>query len=135
MRVFLDTNVWIAAFLTHGSCAELLEHCLKNHILLTSKHVLQEIDKNLSKKFSFPSKKIKEILLFIQQPSTLVESTRLEKPTCRDPDDDWILAGIVSGNADCLLTGDKDLLILNTFQNIPILKPAQFWLFEKEKKI
>ena len=45
---------------------------------------------------------------------------------CRDPDDDKLLEVAVIGRADCLVTGDQDLLILNPFQGIPILTPAGF---------
>lgn len=45
---------------------------------------------------------------------------------CRDPKDDKFLSLAVTANASCIITGDKDLLMLNTFQNIPIVTPAQF---------
>lgn len=45
---------------------------------------------------------------------------------CRDPDDDKLLEVAVSGAADCLVSGDRDLLILDPFEGIPILNPAAF---------
>ena len=45
---------------------------------------------------------------------------------CRDPDDDELLEIAVVGRADCLVTGDQDLLVLDPFQRIPILTPAGF---------
>jgi predicted nucleic acid-binding protein len=45
---------------------------------------------------------------------------------CRDPDDNKLLEIAVVGRADCLVTGDQDLLILDPFQGIPILTPAGF---------
>lgn len=45
---------------------------------------------------------------------------------CRDPEDDKFLALGVSGGADTLITGDDDLLILNPFQGIPIVTPADY---------
>jgi len=32
----------------------------------------------------------------------------------------------MSGNADLIITGDKDLLVLNPYQNISILSPSDF---------
>lgn len=46
--------------------------------------------------------------------------------TCRDPKDDKFLELAVSANASCIITGDKDLLILNPFRNIPILTAVDF---------
>ena len=45
---------------------------------------------------------------------------------CRDPDDDKFLETALMGRADCLITGDRDLLELSPFQEIPILAPASF---------
>jgi putative PIN family toxin of toxin-antitoxin system len=45
---------------------------------------------------------------------------------CRDPKDDKFLELAVNRHADILITGDKDLLTLGTFENIPILKPSDF---------
>ena len=40
--------------------------------------------------------------------------------------DDQFLSLATSGNADCIVSGDKDLLVLNPFHEIPIVTPAQF---------
>ena len=45
---------------------------------------------------------------------------------CRDPDDDKLLETAVMGEADCLVTGDRDLLVLSPFQGVPIVTPAVF---------
>jgi len=50
----------------------------------------------------------------------------------RDHDDDHILAAALYGQVDCIVTGDKDLLILRNIENIPILPPADFWKFQEK---
>jgi putative PIN family toxin of toxin-antitoxin system len=45
---------------------------------------------------------------------------------CRDPKDDKYLELAVSGNAQCIISGDEDLLVLNPFRGIPVLTPRQF---------
>lgn len=45
---------------------------------------------------------------------------------CRDATDDKFLELAVSGHADCILSGDADLLVLNPFRGIPIINPATF---------
>lgn len=47
---------------------------------------------------------------------------------CRDDKDNKFLELAVNGNADYLITGDEDLLVLNPFQNIAIIKPNEFLL-------
>jgi len=60
----------------------------------------------------------------------LIEPAKLASPACRDPDDDMILATGIASRADCIATGDNDLLDLKQYQGIPIIKPAEFWRFE-----
>lgn len=45
---------------------------------------------------------------------------------CRDPKDDKFLELAVNGGAGCIISGDEDLLILNPFRDIPIIKPDEF---------
>jgi len=45
---------------------------------------------------------------------------------CRDPKDNKFLELAISANASCLITGDKDLLVLHPFRNIPILNAVDF---------
>jgi putative PIN family toxin of toxin-antitoxin system len=49
-----------------------------------------------------------------------------ETRVCSDLDDNKFLELAVSGMAQYIITGDKDLLILNTYQGIPIITPAEF---------
>ena len=45
---------------------------------------------------------------------------------CRDPKDNKFLELAISANASCIITGDKDLLVLHPFRNIPILNAVDF---------
>lgn len=45
---------------------------------------------------------------------------------CCDPKDNMVLELAVAGGANCILTGDADLLALHPFRDIPILTPRQF---------
>lgn len=45
---------------------------------------------------------------------------------CRDTRDDKFLSVAINGGADAIISGDKDLLSLNPFLEIPILTPAEF---------
>ena len=52
MRVLLDTNVLIAAFVAaHGRCAEIIERCANAHELVTSAELLEEYREKLVGKF------------------------------------------------------------------------------------
>ena len=45
---------------------------------------------------------------------------------CRAPDDDKFLELALLGDADCLVTGDQDLLSMSSFRGIEILRPIEF---------
>lgn len=131
MRVLLDTNVLIAAFIARGVCSELLEHCIRNHSLISSKLLLRELEEKLADKFKFTHQEIREVAVLLRGKTEIVEPVSLDQPVCRDPDDDVVLATALVGECDCIVTGDKDLLVLERFRQIPILAPADFWRHEK----
>ncbi len=61
----------------------------------------------------------------------VVTPVSLSSPVCRDPDDDHILATAVAGNCECIISGDKDLLVLKQFGDIKIFSPSEFSAQEK----
>ncbi|MBM3702919.1 MAG: putative toxin-antitoxin system toxin component, PIN family [Actinobacteria bacterium] len=133
MKIFFDTNELIAAFIVRGTCSELFDHCLLEHKIYISQWVLDELYEKLVRKFRFPKTKVDQIVNFIRKNTEMLTYTPLSTPICRDPDDDYVLASAVSGNVDCLISGDEDLLVLKNFQGLPIIRPGDFWRFEKEK--
>jgi len=56
----------------------------------------------------------------------LVESTEVPVDVVRDPKDRAVLECAVGGNADFIVSGDRDLLVLAAYQNIVILTAEQF---------
>jgi len=135
MKVVLDTNVLIAALIARGVCSELLEHCAARHEVVGSEFILSELAEQLLRKFGYEGPEADEAVSLIRSTMKLVAPEKLEIAVCRDPDDDAILATAVAGNADCIVTGDEDLLVLESFRNIRILRPAQFARYEAEGRI
>jgi predicted nucleic acid-binding protein len=77
VRVFLDTNVWVAAFAARGLCEVLLEECLARHEVLTSALVWKELNATLTRKLAATPRVLKEIEALWQT------ATRVEDPTCQ----------------------------------------------------
>lgn len=126
----MDTNVYVAAFVSRGLCNELLEHCAEHHHIVVSEHILREVAEKMSGKFRLPPERVGSMVSLIRSRADLVDPTPSFQPACGDPDDDWILATAVAGECDCLVTGDKDLLVLERHEGIPIIAPSAFWTFE-----
>lgn len=131
MRLVLDTNVLIAAFITHGVCNELLEHCAVNHEVVLSTFILVEVEEKLAGKFGYSTREAKDVVRLLKSRFSVVIPEILERPVCRDADDDHILATAITGQCSCLITGDKDLLALKEVDGVKIVTPSDFWSMEK----
>jgi len=56
---------------------------------------------------------------------------KLDPKTRRDPNDLMVLGLVSPGNAQAVVTGDKDLLVLGNFKGVPIMTPRAFWEFSQ----
>jgi putative PIN family toxin of toxin-antitoxin system len=127
VKVVLDTNVILAAFATRGLCEAVMAVCLDNHELILSQAILDEVGRHLAGKFKMPAVRVQEVVGFLREHSVLVEPTHVPAKACRDPDDRPILGTAAAGRANCLVTGDADLLSLEQFETIPIITPRSFY--------
>jgi putative PIN family toxin of toxin-antitoxin system len=131
MNIFFDTNVLIAAFISHGRCSELFEHCMDKHRVFVSKFVLDELTEKLRKKFKYPQQDIDEAQQVILSGATVTAEANALEIVCRDKDDLHIIAAAIAANVDCIISGDDDLHVLKKVHGIPIIKPGEFWKFEE----
>ena len=132
MRLLLDTNVLVAAFVARGVCSELLEHCVRHHVVISSRPLLDELGDALTRKFHQRAVDARGAIRLLGETFTLVTPDALESPVCRDPDDDVVLATAMAGRWAAIVSGDQDLLILDPFRAIRILAPAAFWKWESQ---
>ena len=110
MRILLDTNVLVAAFATRGFCHDILQLVLAEHRLLVGETVLQELERILADKLGVPEEHVREVVGFVRAHTEVVAPVEPAPWPDADPDDRWIAASAISGRADILVTGDKDLL-------------------------
>ncbi len=127
-RLVIDTNIWISFLI--GKALQDLESLLYNkrvQILLSSEQ-LAELGSVLQRprlKKYFSESQIIEFLELIDQVTDYVDITS-SIDLCRDKKDNFLLSLAVDGNADYLITGDEDLLILREVQGIPIISYKDF---------
>ncbi len=127
MRVFLDTNVLVAAFATRGLCADVMRVVLAEHELITGEVVLRELRKALGRRIKLPPAANEDILALLREQEVVPKPRTPSEAPVRDPDDRWILASAMVGRADVLVTGDRDLLDVADKAPLPILAPRAFW--------
>ena len=130
MKLLLDTNVLVAALIARGVCSDLLEHCVRQHVVISSRLLLDELGDVLTRKFHQRAVDVRAALRLFEETFTLVAPDVLEPPTCRDPDDDVVLATALAGECAAIVTGDQDLLVLDPFRGIRVLTPSAFWKWE-----
>jgi putative PIN family toxin of toxin-antitoxin system len=130
MRLVLDANVLIAAFVARGVCAELLEHSVREHEPVTSAAILEEVRRSLVGKIKVTAAQAVRLL---RTRLEVVEPVALGAQVCRDPDDDVVLGTGVVGRCDAIVTGDKDLLDLASYRDIAIVSPRGFWSLESRR--
>ena len=126
MNVVLDANVVVAAFASRGLCESVLELCLHSHQIVLSQELLDEILRNLRRKIKLPAGIVEDIGRLLLEHASMASPVPLAPDVCRDPEDIKILGLAVAAHADCIVTGDKDLLVLKEFEGVPILTPRSF---------
>ena len=132
IRAVLDTNLRVSYLLTHQPPMATLidEHLAQERFcLVTATVLLKELDRVLRypklQRYYSEETRTRYVAL-IAALSKVVELPESVPPICRDPDDDWVIACAVAGEADCIVSGDRDLLSLERVGEISILSAAQF---------
>lgn len=132
MRILLDTNLWVSALLSERTRVR-IERLLGNpffEVLADAKLIAELEDVCSRPKIAkyLPPGRIAVFLQILQERLDFIVPVSQVR-VCRDPDDDYLLAICMDGNADFLLTGDSDLLILSSFGQTRILTLTDFEKF------
>ena len=130
IKIFVfDTNSLISANLTPNSVnRQAFDKARELGIPVYSKSTLAEFTDKLNHpkfdKYISKQNRLLAIAAYEKRGQLIDVSIRLD--ACRDPKDNKFLELAVEAGAACIITGDKDLLTLHPFQNIPILTAADF---------
>lgn len=140
MRAVVDVHVLVSALFWQGTPHALIERVRDGSLrLISSPALLAELAEVLDRPrladiLSRSNTSPDHALAQIQTLAEVIVPPPLPEPVCRDPDDDAVLALAVAARADVIISGDADLLDLDTFQGIPIVSPAQELLRVEERK-
>ena len=133
LRYVFDSTVIVSAFLFNYSSPPGLALLLALSLgtLLMSKPQADELEDVLSRrKFDRYAtvEERKRLLRDLIRDAELIEITQTVQ-ACRDPKDAKILELAINGHADYVVSGDRDLLVMNPFRGIVIVRPAAFLAF------
>jgi uncharacterized protein len=128
MRVVVDTNVFISAALKDESFPALaLRVVAERGTLLKSTATERQLFEVLARP-QLAALVDPVVVDWIRELMARAEAVRIigRIAACRDPTDDEFLELAVNGKADVIVSGDADLLVLNPFRGIPVVRPASF---------
>ena len=132
IRAVLDTNVLISYLLSHqGVIAEIIDHYWRRggFTLLTFPELMAEVADVVMRPGLAPliDADAADALLVALHAEGEAQAPLVEVPPfTRDPDDDAFVAYALAGDADLLVSGDKDLLVLEQVNGVRIVSPAEF---------
>ncbi len=133
LRIVFDTNVYISAALFGRRAETVLQLASGGKlILLISAPILSEIEEKLRDKFEWPESQIAIFLDTIGEITEMVHPQITLDVVPDDPDDNRIVECAVAGQADLIITFDKDLLRMKSYQMIGMITPRQLNFYALE---
>jgi putative PIN family toxin of toxin-antitoxin system len=130
LRIVFDTNVFISAAL-HGRTAEtVLQLASAGQItLVTSEDILEELEEKLRIKLEWPDPQVRLFLQTIRALAEIVAPSFTLNVVSDDEDDNRIIECAVAGEAGLIVTFDKDLLRLKSYELVGIVTPRQLTFY------
>jgi putative PIN family toxin of toxin-antitoxin system len=133
MKVVLDTNIAVSASINpKGPPADIIRAWRAQIFTwVTSQPLLDELQRTLLSPRVRPYQastepELSEFLFQVNQSTDLVSPTQTLEVIKNDPADNRVLEAALAAKADYIVSGDKDLLGLGSFENIPIITPTRF---------
>ena len=132
MRAVIDTGVFISAFIRNRGTIGAVLSALRDgrFTAIYSTDTLVELVDVLGRgklrtKYHVEPDDITALVNLIRLRGELVIPGR-KVTACRDPKDDKFLEAALAGDAGCIVSGDADLLDMESFEGISLLTPAEF---------
>jgi uncharacterized protein len=132
VKLVVDINVLVSGSLWKGNPSRLVDALLDGSATLcASSPVLAELEEVIQRakflrRLEERGRSAPEIISRFRAAAMIVEGFSIPVPSAlRDPDDIHVLACAVAAWADAIVTGDNDLLSMETFEGIPILSVRQ----------
>lgn len=128
IKIILDTNIWISFLITKSMKG--VDKLILNEkvILLFSNELMTEfIDVTSREKLKryFTKEDIASLIDLIDMYGEIVK-VKSEVDICRDKEDNFLLSLAKDGKADYLITGDKDLLVIDKYGKTNIITLTEF---------
>lgn len=128
MRAVLDTNVVMSAIFFGGDPRSIVRAALSHRIELVATRAVMNEYREIAARLqnAYPGVSYRRPLAILESALKMVRPVTLSGRICRDPDDDAIVSCALGGRAKIICSGDEDLLALNGYRGLEIMKPREF---------
>lgn len=130
MRLVLDTNVVMSAIFFGGDPRIIIRAAIAKKVEIVATQTLVDEYHEVAERLHeyYPAVSYRRPLAIFESLLKIVRSPTLSGNICRDPDDDALIACALGGKAKVVCSGDEDLLVLNGYRGLEIMKPHEFKL-------
>lgn len=122
MKVVFDTNIFVSALVIPGGRAtDALSRIIEGRdALIVSRPIIRELLEVLARKFARDAEQLSRVAVFVADLGTLVEPEH-ELSVLSDEADNRVLECALAGQADLIVTGDRELLGLGEYEGVQIV--------------
>lgn len=128
MRAVLDTNVVMSAIFFGGDPRAIVRAAVSRRICLVATRAVVNEYREIAARLHeiYPDIAYRRPLAILESNLKMVRPATLSGKVCRDPDDDAIVSCALGGRAKIICSGDEDLLAMNGYRGLEVLKPREF---------
>jgi len=124
--VVFDSGVLVSALHFGGTPLAALHAASIHSSIALCTEIEEEVQKALTGKLKWPETEANRVLQALIRDARLVHISGVLSGACRDPKDHIILECAVVAEADFIVSGDNDLLVLEQYAGIRIVTPRAF---------
>jgi len=128
MKIVLDSNIFVSSFYWAGNPRKVFDRVTNglDELYITDEIIKEIISVMSRKKFDTKIEKINEYIKIIESYSIKILSQNIPQNISRDKNDNKILQCGIDANVEFIITGDNDLLVIEEYNKIKILKPNEY---------
>ncbi len=132
-QVVIDTNVWISGLVFGGNPEKIIRLFIEGQIIVVcAEELLSELRRKISQRFPLFLPNLSLLEASIREDALFISLGTVQITASRDIEDNIFIETALTGQASFIVSGDKDLTDIGSFQSINILKPKEFLeLFKK----
>ncbi|MFZ1324276.1 MAG: putative toxin-antitoxin system toxin component, PIN family [Candidatus Saccharimonadales bacterium] len=127
LRIIIDANVLISGIVFGGKPRRLLDLLSEDALVVViAEEMLTEVRRKIVLKFPDFIEDYNRVEKLLKRDCIIVRLGSAQVKISRDPDDDKYIEAALLGHCNYIITGDNDLLVIGQYENIGMIKPADF---------